>query len=1104
MTKQSKRYMQKIKEFFGTQIRCQFVFRCNLKKSKIIRKSRFGSTIIHQTDDRVYSVQPSLAWIVIVFNYSITMAPTKNGGNTSRRLPSNAGIKEKKDESKTVNVDNVKMETESTSSDPQRVDFLSTLSQPLQDIMYTTLSLGNTNLKNSNDEIEEVDTKILDPSIDAVKANSVSEKLNLSLRADQMEVQLREELLKRINDVMRDASNPLNESGIKFVSIESLCLFWRETVLVAHHILFFQKNPNITAKFNYDINAAQVRKLPIILLEDVVDVLGVSEAVAFWNNSMKQVSNILFGDLLWKDQNTAWLPFLKVGNKLWHRFTEASTYSSDAVSLAAADVMWTLATVYPLSEKSATRNWGGRNSDNETLVESELQFLDETVSDSTKLDGNTTTGSSSASDYNFYETFWKLQHDFRSPKGVVVAEFLKRIKSVIQSFESHPIDSTSPAPSATSISALCLPYLTQSRILHIQLKDPVLRVQILTQFCIVAHDLATQVKSFEPQFVALQPAISKLLTDATRSLNKPLDSDRTQESSFTPHYLKILNSILLYSETQWRHWKQNKCPPDSMLENRKDAKPYRSTQLKRKRKGESWNDDSMYQMIRQDELISASCKMNKIIPNYFNHLSEYVEALDPDAGIDDEYHPKRNSNFSWQALRLLSSDMLPDFGLVHPSGDFENFVRHVYKKNHNTDIPGEGPDVYEWNAEEDTDPVITETEDVMEHDLRGENEGGVGNESLQEAKVLDNDQEVNLELNRDKEVNESAVESEVIEPLSTRIIGVDEDAVAVPEKLKDAPIDEADENVNETMDVDDTQPSSGKQKSQENEAEDGETDELFEKIDDNHQPNREEEHEIDTEQDRNHANGRQIQPRPSPKRIEIDTRSVERESNYQAPRNNVVGNSLSNSQRNVQSSRSSVSENAANNWNRSANDYAVRERDVVEREHYPRHRSDSPVPAKTNSDQRSPERVYPHTSATATTRTRTIVGSFDARRNDTRDRSGRDQHELYTDRREREDVGRGDGRERTSRDYREFDDRRERDDVIDSELHPRERRADSLIDHTTGVRRVISTARIVDDRRATSTRRDDYQPREERRNVDRAADRSTSTNRRADNPNRRY
>jgi THO complex subunit 1 len=80
------------------------------------------------------------------------------------------------------------------------------------------------------------------------------------------------------------------------------------------------------------------------------------------------------------------------------------------------------------------------------------------------------------------------------------------------------------------------------------------------------------------------------------------------------------------------------------------------------------------------KLARTSKRMIDKIPSLEVHLQHYVDALDPDAGIDDEYHPKNDRAYCWQAMRLFSRHHLDRLHLVNCSGggDFERLTRHVY------------------------------------------------------------------------------------------------------------------------------------------------------------------------------------------------------------------------------------------------------------------------------------------------------------------------------------------------------------------------------------------------------------------------------------------
>lgn len=58
------------------------------------------------------------------------------------------------------------------------------------------------------------------------------------------------------------------------------------------------------------------------------------------------------------------------------------------------------------------------------------------------------------------------------------------------------------------------------------------------------------------------------------------------------------------------------------------------------------------------EVKSVAQGLVKDIPTYEAHIEDYQDADDPDAGIEDEYHPKHDMLYCWRARRLLAGEKL--------------------------------------------------------------------------------------------------------------------------------------------------------------------------------------------------------------------------------------------------------------------------------------------------------------------------------------------------------------------------------------------------------------------------------------------------------------
>lgn len=654
----------------------------------------------------------------------------------------------------------------------EAVDFVTTqLDEPVRQFCLDLLMLNNKN-----------DDPVVEKNGDMVVSTL---SLSASARVDRFEIAVRTDALHRMSGCC-STSKEDDTAGIMVVGLQQLI---RQVVAAVCHVLYFAEQHYSHSEHtmqeqqqrcytNLKEMASPLRKVPVTLLEDMLDTLSLSHGYAVWqaacSSSSSLTARLFFGPILWgpltsnaaaaasktkQVQPPIWLPFLKCANKFLRRLqaqhslplttstsrttTGANNHSNSgsgrvSAAVAAADVLQTLSRVYPLSEKSATRLWGSHNTDHWAVLASEDDFAceqqqqaNETPAKSTVSAATTTTTTSNA-DYSLYETFWTLQHDFRNPNSVVVADFLHRLKTVLRTFQSHaPVEAAVAVVPVTDhdssngqqqqqleqqLHLLIQPYLTHSRLLTIQLTDPMMRAVILLQFQMVAQHLMSQVP---PLRVQLQPH---------------LDAARHQLGLVLPQQQElVVQTILERSEPQWRTWKQNKCQPDleatvmpKKSENGTAHNVMADSTLSRKRRKRSahllrdaengdadeqqfyaWNTTSTTTSTittavashndgTHSHLQSVAHAMRTAVPSTTDHLEDYVDALDPDAGIEPEYHPKHDAVYGWRAMRLLASSHLADFANgVHPNGDFEPLVRNVYRRDHGVDIPGTGPERYQ-------------------------------------------------------------------------------------------------------------------------------------------------------------------------------------------------------------------------------------------------------------------------------------------------------------------------------------------------------------------------------------------------------------------------
>lgn len=119
------------------------------------------------------------------------------------------------------------------------------------------------------------------------------------------------------------------------------------------------------------------------------------------------------------------------------------------------------------------------------------------------------------------------------------------------------------------------------------------------------------------------------------------------------HYLSIVDQVLQSSEVQWRAWKKNKfqidldLKPGAKEDNSVSAAATASKAPSRKRRR---NDTAIADVSLLDlrtDLPSVVQAMHKAKHSTGTHLVDYIEALDPESGIEPEYHPKNDALFGW-------------------------------------------------------------------------------------------------------------------------------------------------------------------------------------------------------------------------------------------------------------------------------------------------------------------------------------------------------------------------------------------------------------------------------------------------------------------------
>lgn len=260
-------------------------------------------------------------------------------------------------------------------------------------------------------------------------------------------------------------------------------------------------------------------------------------------------------------------------------------------------------------------------------------------------------------DYQFYRTFWGIQRFFRKPNLVLTAEtslneFISSLKIILDAFEGNSVDHASSSSCVDENGGSL--YLTSSRLLRMQLQDNDIRIHILTQ-CIISTEYF----------------LSKdLPKDGTNLIQNVRDRSKKLLMDTPPDGKEIFGLLSLFLDSReklWTNWKDNGCTPfdKERAENISvgDYKVAWDTKVEPELKTEGALDD-----------------LFKAVPKLEDFVDDYIEALDPESGIEEEYHPKNNPQFCWKALRLLRRNGFADrIHLVKFKGDIEPAIRSAWQ-----------------------------------------------------------------------------------------------------------------------------------------------------------------------------------------------------------------------------------------------------------------------------------------------------------------------------------------------------------------------------------------------------------------------------------------
>ncbi|XP_011494195.1 PREDICTED: THO complex subunit 1 [Ceratosolen solmsi marchali] len=405
--------------------------------------------------------------------------------------------------------------------------------------------------------------------------------------------------------------------------------------------------------------------IPVMLLSDMFDAMTLDHCEELFTYVENNVA-------IWKEDlffGACKNNLLRMCNDLLRRLSRSQQ------TVFCGRILLFLAKFFPFSERSGLNIVSEFNLENVTefgTEKSEEEVAQQMETDEEKVDIKISI------DYNLYRKFWALQDFFRNPNQCYNKMhwkiFSTHATNVLSAFASFKLEDQKDciidhSKLELSMEGLCkeshyfAKYLTNEKLLELQLSDSNFRRYVLLQFLILFQYLNSTVK-FKSETHELKTDQVEWVTATTEQVYTLLTETPPDGSVFAESVKHILKR-----EEFWNAWKNEGCPAfkkpavEPISETNETRKPKR---LKR-RIGDMIRDAQVvgkYYMgnpeltklwnLCPNNLEACKSKDRDFLPSLEIYFEEAIEQLDPVAGIEEEYKKVNDGNFGWRALRLLA------------------------------------------------------------------------------------------------------------------------------------------------------------------------------------------------------------------------------------------------------------------------------------------------------------------------------------------------------------------------------------------------------------------------------------------------------------------
>ncbi|XP_025411324.1 THO complex subunit 1 [Sipha flava] len=474
--------------------------------------------------------------------------------------------------------------------------------------------------------------------------------------------------------------------------------------------------------------------MPVVILSDMFDVTTVDLCEKMFDHVETNVNVLKESQFFMACKNN----LLRMCNDLLRRLSRSRN------TVFCGRILLFLAKFFPFSERS------GLNIVSEFNLENVTEYLNENNFDQNEDLQDSMTEEETKSDTiiekvnvdkNLYLKFWALQDYFRNPNQCYKAEhwklFISHTEFIFSIFQSHKLEHVSRTDTeSTEQNIHYFPkYLTNHKLLELQLSDVNFRRYILIQFLLLFQYLDAPVK-FKPDNFKIKPDQQEWIKNSINNIyelinNTPPDGIRFSE---------VVKNIL-QREEQWNKWKNDGCPevvkrliPASDQGDMPAPKRRLRKNLGDVIKNMTANnkvflgDPELTKLwnFKPDNLEACKGPERDFLPSFDSFFQEAFEQLDPELCIENQYKKVNDGNFGWRALRLLARKSPHFFAQSNnPIHKLSEYLENMIKKTMNKEkiSINQGSDKHVSPNKEFKKESVMDTEEVdISEGIHDENE----------------------------------------------------------------------------------------------------------------------------------------------------------------------------------------------------------------------------------------------------------------------------------------------------------------------------------------------------------------------------------------------